>query len=272
MAAANSGPKHRPRKRFGQNFLIDRHIINDIVSAIGINPADRIVEIGPGLGALTEALLADCQHLTVVEIDRDLADILTRRHTTKPNFTLHIGDALKTDFAELSAHQPIRLVGNLPYNISTPLLFHLLSYRHLITDMFFMLQKEVVDRLAASPGNKSYGRLSVMMQYHCQVQPLFSVPPSAFKPAPKVTSAVIRLIPHRNPAHKVNNIEIFERLVKTCFQQRRKTLRNSVKVLAGDNIEAINTTIDLSARPEMLSVEEFVALSNQLAQHVLPTT
>ncbi len=264
MSVKNSGAKHRSRKRFGQNFLVDQHVINNIVSAIGINPADRIIEIGPGLGALTEAMLTDCQHLTVVEIDRDLADILTERHAAKPNFTLHIGDALQTDFAELTAHQPIRLVGNLPYNISTPLLFHLLSYRHLITDMFFMLQKEVVDRLAASPGNKNYGRLSVMMQYHCQVQPLFTVPPGAFEPAPKVISAVVRLVPYSCIPHKASDIEMFEQLVKTCFQQRRKTLRNSVKLLAGDATEEINKIIDLSARPETLSVADFVALSNQL--------
>jgi 16S rRNA (adenine1518-N6/adenine1519-N6)-dimethyltransferase len=258
--------RHRARKRFGQNFLVDTHIINNIVAAINVKPDDHVVEIGPGLGALTDALIKVARHLSVIEIDKDLAERLDRRYADQKHFTLHCGDALKTDFAEISSGQAMRIVGNLPYNISTPLLFHLLSYRVSISDMYFMLQKEVVDRLAAPPGNKNYGRLSVMMQYHCQIQALFKVPPTAFNPAPKVTSAVVRLIPHYEPPHIATDLDLFERLVKICFQQRRKTLRNSLKVFTEDMVELANSNIDLGARPETLSVAEFVSLSNLLSK------
>ncbi|MBV1931187.1 MAG: 16S rRNA (adenine(1518)-N(6)/adenine(1519)-N(6))-dimethyltransferase RsmA [Porticoccaceae bacterium] len=259
-------PRHRARKRFGQNFLVDTHVINNIVAAINVKPDDHVVEIGPGLGALTDALIKAGRHLSVIEIDRDLAQRLNQRYASEKHFSLHRSDALKTDFAEIASGQTMRIVGNLPYNISTPLLFHLLRYRTSISDMYFMLQKEVVDRLAAPPGNKNYGRLSVMMQYHCQIQALFTVPPTAFNPAPKVTSAVVRLIPHIDPPHRVIDMQLFERVVKTCFQQRRKTLRNSLKVLTDGMIELPDSDIDLGARPETLSVAEFVALSNLLSK------
>ncbi|RLA47732.1 MAG: 16S rRNA (adenine(1518)-N(6)/adenine(1519)-N(6))-dimethyltransferase [Gammaproteobacteria bacterium] len=256
---------HRARKRFGQNFLLDPIVIDNIVSVIAAKPTDHLIEIGPGLGALTEPLLERCPNLTVVEIDRDLADILSARYAQKPGFKLHRGNALQTDFAALSNQKPMRIVGNLPYNISTPLLFHLLTFSPLIIDMYFMLQKEVVDRLAASPGNKIYGRLSVMMQYHCQIQPLFTVPPTAFKPSPKVTSAVVRLAPHTTLPSRAVDPVIFERLVKLCFQQRRKSLRNSLKILVSETTSLSDFDVDLKARPETLSVADFVTLSNQLS-------
>ena len=259
--------KHRPRKRFGQNFLTDQVVIENIVSAVSPKPSDHLIEIGPGQGALTTPLLAHNPMLTVVEIDRDLADALTRRYASKPTFTLYQGDALKVDFAALSAGQPMRIIGNLPYNISTPLLFHLLSYNSLIIDMHFMLQKEVVDRLAASPGSKNYGRLSVMMQYHGQVQGLFEVPPGAFRPQPKVTSAVVRIAPHQTLPHRAVSTAMFSQIVKLSFQQRRKTLRNSLKKLFHETTELSNFDFDfdLTARPETLSVRDFVTLSNYLS-------
>lgn len=259
---------HRPRKRFGQNFLVDPHVINNIVDAIGIESGDHLIEIGPGRGALTDSLLEHCANLTVVEIDRDLASLLEVRYLNNSNFKLHVGDALTADFATLGHHQPMRIVGNLPYNISTPLLFHLLNFRSLITDMYFMLQREVVDRLAASPGSKNYGRLSVMMQYHCQIQALFEVPATAFKPAPKVTSAVVRLIPHIEHPCEALDPDLFENLVRTCFQQRRKTLRNSLKKFVADPEVLSETGIDLTIRPEQISVANFVLLSNQLSHQV----
>lgn len=257
--------RHRARKRFGQNFLIDRQVISRILNAIGGQATDHLVEIGPGLGALTEGLLQNAARLSVVEIDRDLATELNRRFGDRPNFKLHLADALVLDFSTLSQGEKLRVVGNLPYNISTPLLFHLLDYRDVVSDMYFMLQKEVVERLAAAPGSKNYGRLSIMMQYHCQVRPLMTVPPQAFRPAPKVTSAVVQLIPHPSPPWIASDTDLFHRLVNICFQQRRKTLRNSLKLLPeGGAID--DTQVDLSARPESLSVKDFVTLANLLAQ------
>lgn len=264
--AAPEPPRHRPRKRFGQNFLVDTDVIYNILAAINVKPDDHVVEIGPGLGALTDALIKTGRHLSVVEIDNDLAERLNQRYGGEKRFSLHRGDALKTDFAKIASGQAMRIVGNLPYNISTPLLFHLLRYRTSISDMYFMLQKEVVDRLAASPGNKNYGRLSVMMQYHCQIQALFTVLPGAFNPAPKVTSAVVQLVPYATPPHRAIDMDLFERLVKTCFQQRRKTLRNSLKVFTDSIIELPDSEIDLGARPETLSVAEFVSLANLLSR------
>ena len=262
---AEPSGRHRARKRFGQNFLIDKQIISQILNGINSQSEDHIVEIGPGLGALTEGLLQNCDQLTVVEIDRNLAAELSERYGNRPNFELHQVDALTLDFSTLSQGQNLRVVGNLPYNISTPLLFHLLNYRHVITDMYFMLQKEVVQRLAAAPGVKNYGRLSIMMQYHCQVRTLMTVPPEAFRPAPKVTSAVVQLVPHPRPPFHATDLQIFDRLVRTCFQQRRKTLRNSLKLLPGGS-DIKENQIDLSVRPESLSVEDFVTLANLLTR------
>jgi 16S rRNA (adenine1518-N6/adenine1519-N6)-dimethyltransferase len=254
---------HRARSRFGQNFLIDHKVIADIVNAIKPLDSEFIVEIGPGLGALTEPLLRDSKNLTTIEIDRDLAAILNRRYGEINGFRLICQDVLKTDFTKLSTGT-MRIVGNLPYNIATPVLFHLLQFAPRLADMHFMLQKEVVDRIVASPGNKNYGRLSVTMQYRCLVEPLFTVPPSAFKPSPKITSAFVRLVPYAIPPTPALDPEYFNRLVKLCFQQRRKTLHNCLKPLTTnrDILPALNA--NLSARPETLSVEDFVSLSNQL--------
>ena len=256
---------HRPRKRFGQNFLSDPMVIEDIITSINIRPDDHLVEIGPGLGALTELLITRAHKLSAIEIDRDLAAILKQSYAEHSNFELYTSDALSFDYRALKAPALIRVIGNLPYNISTPLLFHLLTYRELIKDMHFMLQQEVVDRLAAEPGSKSYGRLTVMMQYHCAVEALFSVPPTAFTPSPKVTSAVVRLIPHTTLPCRANDPAMFTQLVKLCFQQRRKTLRNSLKNLTTDPEKLTGLDIDLRARPETLSVADFVAISNSLS-------
>ncbi len=247
---------HRARKRFGQNFLCDAQVIEKIVSAIAPKDSQQLIEIGPGQGALTSELLAANPQLTAIEIDRDLIQQLKVRFAHYPQFKLIEGDALKTDYRQFThADKALRLVGNLPYNLSTPLLFHLLSFGDLISDMHFMLQKEVVDRLASAPGNKTYGRLSVMVQYRCLVQPLFHVPPSAFRPAPKVESMVVRLVPHAAPALAADNIPLFEKVVNTCFQQRRKTLRNCLKpLLSTEQIDALE--MPLGARPDTLSLND----------------
>jgi 16S rRNA (adenine1518-N6/adenine1519-N6)-dimethyltransferase len=259
-----SAQYHRPRKRFGQHFLCDPNVIDHIVAVIGPRPGARLVEIGPGRGVLTDALLDTGCDLWAIEIDRDLATLLEGRYRDAANFHLVTGDALRTDYrAFVHEGQSLRLVGNLPYNVSTPLLFHLLAQRELIHDMHFMLQKEVVNRLAATPGNKAYGRLSVMVQYHCTVEPLFEVPPSAFAPPPKVDSAVVRLTPRVHIAPVAKDPALLEILVNLCFQQRRKTLLNCLKTLVPpplmDKLDA-----PLSARPETLSVADFVALSNRI--------
>lgn len=259
---------HKARKRFGQNFLVDQNIIEKIVAAIAPSPNQNLVEIGPGQGAITGPLLEKCAQLNVVELDRDLIPLLEQKFQQYPGFCIHQGDALKTDFGQFySEGKPLRIIGNLPYNISTPLLFHLLSFNQQISDMFFMLQKEVVDRLAAIPGDKNYGRLSVMVQYFCRVQALFPVPPSAFRPVPKVESAIVLLRPYAELPHKANNVQLLSKLVRTCFQQRRKTIRNSLKqLLSSEQLQQLsdNPNIDMTLRPENLSVEEFVKLSNQM--------
>jgi 16S rRNA (adenine1518-N6/adenine1519-N6)-dimethyltransferase len=253
--------EHRARKRFGQHFLHDRNIIGRIVTALAPQPEDRIVEIGPGTGALTRELLTRTTHLDAVELDRDL---VARLQTAFPadKLTLHGADALKFDFCRL-AHdgRKLRLVGNLPYNISTPLLFHLLDQAPCIRDMLFMLQKEVVTRLAATPGGKDYGRLSVMVQYRCAVEKLFDVAPGAFTPPPQVDSAVVRLVPHAAPPVAVNDPDRFARLVQAAFASRRKVLRNTLKnFLNAEEMQALG--IDPTRRAETLSLAEFAALSN----------
>lgn len=256
---------HQAKKRFGQNFLVDDNIINRIIRAVSPKTGEHLVEIGPGLGALTEHLVNnDCQ-LDVVEIDRDLAEKLQQRYTNMPNFRLHLIDALKADFGAFpKSKQSLRVIGNLPYNISTPLLFHLLAYKPCIQDMHFMLQKEVVDRLASPEGHKTYGRLSIMVQYHCHVEPLFVVPSTAFKPAPKVESAIVRLRP-RHREVSVTDPVFFARVVNACFQQRRKTIRNGLKLILKELPANCLTNIDLGRRPETFSVDEFIDLANQLS-------
>ena len=255
---------HRPRKRFGQNFLHDPLVIQRIVQVINPMPGQRLVEIGPGQGAITLPLLRACRQLEVVELDRDLIQPLAEKTATAGELVIHQQDALRFDFRSLAKGEKLRTVGNLPYNISTPLLFHLIAQSDAIQDMHFMLQKEVVDRMAAAPGSGDYGRLSVMVQYHCRVEPLFRVGPGAFKPAPKVDSAFVRLIPWPEPPFPVKNTGDLTVLVRQAFSQRRKTLRNALKsLLSEQDIRATGT--DPSARPETISVEQFVALANQLA-------
>lgn len=258
---------HKARKRFGQNFLIDQQVIGQIVAAINPSSDDNLIEIGPGMAAITEHLVKLCPSMTLVELDRDLIEFLKRKLIDYPSVSIINGDALKTNFGEFYQGEKLRLVGNLPYNISTPLLFHLLDTREYIRDMHFMLQREVVDRLSASPGEKSYGRLSVMIQYHCRVMPLIPVPPSSFNPAPKVQSAVVRLTPYDEPPHKVENPELLSKIVSLCFQQRRKTLKNCLNSYAQYILSDTNT-VNLTKRPEQLSVAEFVDLSNCINGHM----
>ncbi|GAB2791231.1 16S rRNA (adenine(1518)-N(6)/adenine(1519)-N(6)) -dimethyltransferase RsmA [Halomonas shantousis] len=260
-------PAHRARKRFGQNFLRDAGIISRIVRAIRPRPGERLVEIGPGQGALTEPLLDSAGQLEVVELDRDLIPGLRVQFFNYPGFVIHEGDALKFDFAALAAEgegQPLRVVGNLPYNISTPLIFHLLETRGAIHDMHFMLQKEVVERLAAEPGGADWGRLSIMAQYACRVESLFIVPPEAFTPRPKVESAIVRLIPHAELPYPAHDEALFATLVREAFGQRRKTLRNNLKGrIEADALEQLG--IDPGRRPQTLTVEEMVRIANHLA-------
>ena len=258
-------PAHRPRKRFGQNFLHDPGVIHNIISAIHPQEQEKLVEIGPGKGALTRHLLKACSSLDVVELDRDLIPILQEECSPLGELRIHNVDALKFDFSSLtSGNEKLRVVGNLPYNISTPLIFHLLEQAAEIKDMHFMLQKEVVERLAASPGGKDYGRLSIMVQYYCEVEKLFTVPPGAFFPPPKVTSAVVRLTPYEKPKVTVKDIALLNRVVTQAFSQRRKTLRNTLKKLI-DTETISGLDIDPSRRPETLSLEEYARLADALA-------
>ncbi|UTA48607.1 16S rRNA (adenine(1518)-N(6)/adenine(1519)-N(6))-dimethyltransferase RsmA [Simiduia sp. 21SJ11W-1] len=254
---------HKARKRFGQNFLIDQGIIGRIARAVGARPEEQVVEIGPGKGAITELLIADCPHLKVVELDRDLIPWLKVKFEQYPDFEVIANDALKVDFGALAGNRPLRIVGNLPYNISTPLIFHLLSFVGQVQDMHFMLQKEVVQRMGAEPGSKAYGRLSIMVQYWCRVEYLFDVGPQCFSPAPKVDSAIVRLTPRAEPEVAVHDHKVLQELVTAAFSQRRKTLRNTLKQLM--SVEAIEQLdFDTSRRPETISVAEFVGLANHL--------
>ncbi len=252
---------HIARKRFGQNFLSDPNIIRKIVEAIRPRPDDVMVEIGPGLGAMTDPLLAALKHLHVVEIDRDL---IARLHHNYPaeRLTVHEGDALKFDFGSLG--EKIRVVGNLPYNISTPLLFHLAAFADQVEDMHFMLQKEVVERMVAEPSSPEYGRLSVMLQYRFAMAKLFIVPPGAFRPAPKVDSAIVRMAPHAELPYPAKDEALLGRIVTAAFSQRRKTLRNTLRdFVAPEDWEALG--MDAGLRAEALGVSEFVAIANRLA-------
>jgi len=254
---------HRPRKRFGQNFLHDPVIIDRIISTIRPERSDALLEIGPGQGAITRPLLEAAGKLTVVELDRDLIAPLQEQCKTIGELTVYSANALRFDFCQVAGEQMLRVIGNLPYNISTPLLFHLLDQQQCIRDMHFMLQKEVVERMAASPGSGQYGRLSVMLQYRCRVTPLFTIGSGAFKPPPKVESAFVRLEPYTQPVVQVSNQAAFETVVKQAFSQRRKTLRNTLRdLLDAEDIAVLG--IDPSARAESLGIEEFAALANRL--------
>ena len=253
--------RHQPRKRFGQNFLRDEAVIHEIARAVAADADDHIVEIGPGEGALTAALIESGCTLDAIELDRDLTTQLLASFSVYPGFTLHSADALRFDFGSLEKYsKPLRIVGNLPYNISTPLLFKLLDYGPLIADMHFMLQREVVDRMAAVPGSKDWGRLGVMTQFRCEVEPLFAVPPEAFYPPPKVQSSVVRLEPQlKNRWPHCNPVRL-NRIVTQAFSQRRKTLRNNFKDTVDEGtFESLG--IDPAARAETLSLDHFVALA-----------
>ncbi|AWH48376.1 16S rRNA (adenine(1518)-N(6)/adenine(1519)-N(6))-dimethyltransferase RsmA [Isoptericola jiangsuensis] len=249
------------KKQLGQHFLADRHYIDKIVMAVNPKDGDRLVEIGPGQGAITLPLLRVHPTLTVIEFDRDLIAPLTAAAEPLGDLTIVQGDVLRVDFTALAAGEPIRLVGNLPYNISSPILFHALEHAAVVRDMHFMLQKEVVDRMAAGPGSKVYGRLSVMLQAYCQVTSLFVVPPGAFRPPPKVDSAVVRLVPRDPASVNINDHKRFADVVKAAFGQRRKTLRNALNnVVTAEQFAAAGVRPD--ARAEQLDVAEFIALAN----------
>jgi 16S rRNA (adenine1518-N6/adenine1519-N6)-dimethyltransferase len=255
--------KHRARKRFGQHFLSDPGVIDAIIRAVHPTKDDVIVEIGPGQGAITDALARNAGHLHAVELDRNLVARLRQQYEGNPDVTVHEADALQFDFSSLGDR--IRVVGNLPYNISTPLLFHLLKFREQILDMHFMLQKEVVARMAAGPGSKAYGRLGIMLGCHLSIESLFDVPPDAFDPPPEVTSAVVRLDPLPPGTFEINDEAGFSTLVATAFMQRRKTLRNSLKKLVErPDFEAAG--IDAGLRPEQVSIADYIRLSNYLRQ------
>jgi len=253
--------EHRARKRFGQNFLSDPNIIRKIIDAIRPVAGETMVEIGPGLGAMTDPLVERLGHLHVVEIDRDLIARLQERYTPE-HLTIHQGDALKFDFGSLGA--PLRVVGNLPYNISTPLLFHLAAFADTVSDMTFMLQKEVVMRMVAEPGTDDYGRLSVMLQYRFRMGRLFDVPPGAFRPAPKVTSSIVRMVPLPPEQLAAQDEALLESIVAAAFGQRRKTLRNTLRDFL-DEQDFATLGLDPGLRGERLSVAQYIAIANHVA-------
>ncbi len=266
---------HKAKKKFGQNFLVDQQIIADIIAAIHPEAEDNMVEIGPGLGALTRPLLKRLNHLHVVEIDRDIIarlesdypqenppnPLLQRGGDSRPKLTIHAGDALEFDLSTLPA--PLRIVGNLPYNISSPLLFHFASYAERIRDMHFMLQDEVVERMVAGPSTPAYGRLSVMLQYRFHIEKLLDVPPESFRPAPKVDSAIVRMIPLPASEILVRNERLFAEIVKAAFAQRRKTLRNTLRSYL-DVEDFGRLGIDAQLRAENLAVSEFARVADYL--------
>lgn len=258
---SNTHLGHTARKRFGQNFLFDQYVIDQIVTAIGPQAHENMVEIGPGLGALTEPVVELVERLNVIELDRDLAQRLREHPVLQHKLNIIEQDALKFDFSSLASHSKMRVFGNLPYNISTPLMFHLFSFSQHIEDMHFMLQLEVVKRLCASHGDTLYGKLSVMAAYYCHATPVVMVPPSAFKPPPKVDSAVIRLVPHSQPPVQLHSVQTLEQVVGAAFNQRRKTVRNSLKNLIDEaNLTTLN--IDPQRRAQTLSLKEFSAIAN----------
>jgi 16S rRNA (adenine1518-N6/adenine1519-N6)-dimethyltransferase len=256
--------QHTPRKRFGQNFLRDPAVVDRIITAINPGAQDHLVEIGPGQGALTGALVASGARLDVIELDRDLVPGLLASFGLRPNFTLHSGDALAFDYRSLVRDdRPLRVVGNLPYNISTPLIFHLLESTALVEDMHFMLQREVVRRLAAMPGSGDWGRLGIMAQYRCRVEHLFDVPPEAFSPPPRVQSAIVRLTPWRESPWPDCNPLLLADTVRRAFAQRRKTLRNNLKGLIDAGVlESLG--IDPAARAETLQLSDFIDITRAI--------
>jgi 16S rRNA (adenine1518-N6/adenine1519-N6)-dimethyltransferase len=260
----NNGLDHTPRKRFGQNFLHDQGVIARIIDEVAPQAGEHLLEIGPGQGALTSHLANIGTRLDCVELDRDLAQFLTARHAGDAHVTIHQQDILKFPLEQLeAAPHSLRVIGNLPYNISTPVLFHLLTHHASIDDMVFMLQLEVVQRMAAGVGDKNYGRLGLMLQYFCEIEHLFNVPSAAFTPQPKVSSAIVRLRPHRVLPLQAKNVNTLQNVIRTAFNQRRKTLRNSLKTLVSDEVFA-TLPIDVSQRPENLALADYVAISDAI--------
>ncbi len=260
----NTGFREPAKKSLGQHFLHERGVVDKLVMAIDPRPGDRIVEIGPGQGALTFPLLDRHGALTAIEFDRDLLEPLTAAAKSHGELTLINSDVMNVDFTDLAAGTPFRLVGNLPYNLSSPILFHALDHAAVVCDMHFMLQKEVVDRMAAGPGSKVYGRLSVMLQAYCTVTALFMVPPGAFRPPPKVDSAVVRLVPHPRGQVGIDDPRRFADIVRAAFGQRRKTLRNAMSSVCAAE-EIVRAGIDPQSRAEQVAVADFIALANLAA-------
>lgn len=253
--------KHIPKKRFGQNFLTDDNVLHEIIRAIAPQPDDLMVEIGPGQGAMTRLLLESLKQLQVVELDRDLVALLKKRFSSE-QLLIHSGDALQFDFATLlSDERRLRIVGNLPYNISSPLLFHLAQYAPQVVDQHFMLQKEVVERMVAEPGSRDYGRLSVMLQWRYQMELLFIVPPDAFDPPPKVDSAIVRMLPIASPLEC--NKQHLEQVVTKAFSQRRKVIRNCLSGMFSE-AQLIDAGIDPQLRPEAIGLVPYVNLARML--------
>ncbi|CAN5135022.1 16S rRNA (adenine(1518)-N(6)/adenine(1519)-N(6))-dimethyltransferaseRsmA [soil metagenome] len=254
-----------PKKSLGQHFLHDAGIVERIVQAVHPLPGETLVEIGPGQGAITFPLLRRHGAITVIEFDRDLITPLSEAAHALGDLTIIHKDVLKVDFGKLAGEGRVRVVGNLPYNISTPILFHVLEHAEAIVDMHFMLQKEVVERMAAGPGSKIYGRLSVMLQAVCSVEPLFEVPPQSFRPPPKVDSAVVRLVPLDPAKTGIGDAAMFERVVREAFGQRRKTLRNSLQTVC-DSDAIVAAGLRPDARAEQIPVEGFIKLSGMLSE------
>ncbi|MFQ6004511.1 MAG: 16S rRNA (adenine(1518)-N(6)/adenine(1519)-N(6))-dimethyltransferase RsmA [Woeseia sp.] len=255
--------RHRPRRRFGQHFLVDRTTTARIVAAIKPESQETIVEIGPGRGAISEQLARRAGTFHAIELDRDLAAALERQFESRPNVSIHQADALTFDFSALGEN--LRIVGNLPYNISTPLLFHLIDYRAFIDDMHLMLQKEVVDRMAAVPCKKTYGRLTIMLGCYMAVEPLFDVPSSAFRPPPKVSSSVARLRPLPKDSYAITDHAALYDIVTKAFSQRRKKLRNALKSIATED-DLVAAGMDPRSRPEQIPIANYVALANHISR------
>lgn len=258
---------HLARKRFGQNFLHDHHMIESIITAIQPQTNQALVEIGPGLGALTKPVMELVKSLVVIELDHDLSIRLVKHPVMQQKLHILQQDAMTVDFAALSTMtgQSLRIFGNLPYNISTQLMFYLFRYTHVIYDMHFMLQKEVVHRLVANPNSKNYGRLSIMTQYYCKVIPVLEVSSSSFIPKPKVNSVLVRLIPHTNLPYQVRNLHKLVALTNLAFSQRRKTIRNSLASLFSIE-QLMEQGIDITLRAENMSIEQYCRLANVLAE------
>ncbi len=266
LALANGRP-HYARKRFGQNFLHDENVIRKIVDSISAVEGDHLLEIGPGLGALTKELAKTGATIHCVELDADLAKSLRTEFQEYDSIKIIEGDALKFDLSSIATEKrPLRVIGNLPYNISTPIIFHLLKNSELIRDMTFMLQLEVIQRMISKVGKRNYGRLSLMVQYYCEVEHLFNVPSSAFSPKPKVVSALARLKPHNSTSIRAKDSDCLQTVIRTAFNQRRKTLRNSLRTIIPEAL-LDRIAINKNLRPQDITLNEYVEISNAICNH-----